>query len=243
MIARYGGVTPLNSWQCLCQNGPFAAVNQSMFSEILKCLGKEGIIIQTSEGTLLLDLKGERIVNHYSFYAAFSTPEEYTLMAEGKSLGTLPFSNPISEGAFLIFAGRRWKVISVDMDKKVIDLTPSAGGRVPKFEGGAGLVDDKIKEEMHNVYTSTNTPVYLDKTAQDLLLEARKYFLSYRLAEMSILQNGKETLIFIWKGDRIINTIFVQLLARGLKVTRDGLAISVSDCTRNDSFLWSSIRH
>jgi ATP-dependent Lhr-like helicase len=35
-------------------------------------------------------LLGEKIVNHYSFYTVFQTPEEYRLVTDsGQSLGTL----------------------------------------------------------------------------------------------------------------------------------------------------------
>ena len=230
MIAQYGGVTAKDAWRCLCKTGPFAEVDQPMFGQLLRSLGEYEIITQTSEGLLLLDIKGERLVNHYSFFAAFTTPEEYRLFAEGKQLGTLPIAYPLVDGMYLIFAGRRWVILSVDVDKKLIELAPAKGGRPPIFVGSSGLVDDKIREEMRSVYASIEMPIYLDKTAKDLLVEGRKFFLYYRLAVSPLLQAGRDTLLFIWKGDRIINTVSILLKARGLKVTRDNLVISVSDC-------------
>ena len=38
----------------------------------------------------LLGPLGERAVNHYSFYAAFTSPEEYRLFMNGRALGTVP---------------------------------------------------------------------------------------------------------------------------------------------------------
>lgn len=230
MIAQYGGVTAKDAWRCLCKTGPFAEVDQAMFGQLLRTLGECEIITQTSEGLLLLDIKGERLINHYSFFAAFTTPEEYRLVAEGKQLGTLPIAYSLAKGMYLIFAGRRWVILSVDVDKKLIELAPAKGGRPPKFVGSGGLVDDKIREEMRSVYASTEMPIYLDKTAKDLLIEGRKFFLDYRLAVTPLSQAGRDTLLFVWKGDRIVNTLSVLLRARGLKVTIDGLAISVSDC-------------
>ena len=62
------------------------------------------------DGLLLLGVAGERIVNHYSFYAAFRSPEEFRLVANGRTLGTLPVDIPADAGLLLIFGGRRWKV-------------------------------------------------------------------------------------------------------------------------------------
>lgn len=230
MIAQNGGVSAPDAWRCLCKTGPFSEVDQDLFGQVLRSLGENEIITQTAEGLLLLDIKGERLVNHYSFFAAFSTPEEYRLFAEGKQIGTLPIAYPLVEGMYLIFAGRRWIILAVDVEKNLIELAPAKGGRPPKFVGSGGLIDDRIREEMRRVYTSTENPIYLDRTSIDLLIEGRKFFLDYRLAESPVIQAGKDSLLFIWKGDRIVNTVAILLKSRGLKVTRDGLAITVSDC-------------
>jgi ATP-dependent Lhr-like helicase len=231
MIAQYGGIIAEDVWRCLCKTGPFPEVDQSMFAKLLRDLGEHEIITQISEGILLLDIKGERMVNHYSFFAAFSTPEEYRLFADGKLLGTLPIAYPIMEGAYLIFTGRRWIVKSIDIQKKLIELSHAKGGRPPKFVGGGCSVNEIVREEMWNVYRSTEIPIYLDRTGQDLLLEGRKYFLEYQLISAPLLQSGKDTLLFVWKGDRILNTISVQLRNRGFRVMQCGFMIIVSNCT------------
>jgi ATP-dependent Lhr-like helicase len=231
MIAQYGGISASNAWNCLCKTGPFAQVNQKMFALLLRGLGKSKIITQTTDGLLLLDIKGERLVNHYSFYAAFSTPEEYLLYDKGKRLGTLPVNYPLVEGMFLIFAGRRWRVISVDIQKKIIQLSPAKGGLPPRFLGGGGQVHDIIRKEMKRVYMSTQIPIYLNKEAHELLSEGRKFFFDYKLAETSVIKDGKNSLLFIWHGDCVLNTLVLLLRYVDLDVTRDDLAISVSNCS------------
>ena len=94
--------------------------------------------MQSNDGLLLHGQLGERIVNHYSFYAAFTTPEEYRLVSGDRTLGTIPIDRPIVEGSFLIFGGRRWYVMEVDAVKKVIVLEPAKGGKAPIFGGEAG---------------------------------------------------------------------------------------------------------
>ena len=84
LIAQYSGVNALQLWQVLCQTGAFRQVDQTLFMKLLRQLGQEDPIQQTHDGLLLLGIKGEKIVNHYSFYTAFKTPEEYRIVTSGK---------------------------------------------------------------------------------------------------------------------------------------------------------------
>ena len=121
------------------------------------------------DGLLIHGSRGEKLVNHYDFYSAFVTPDEYRLITSGKPLGALPIVNPVAEGSFLIFAGRRWRVVAVDQEKHVIDLAPAAGGRVPIFNSGArGDVHDHVRAEMRDIYARSDVPSYLDAPAADL---------------------------------------------------------------------------
>ena len=47
----------------------------------------------------MLGEKGERVVEHYSFYAAFQSPEEFRLEFSGRTLG------PDAKGHYVIGAG------------------------------------------------------------------------------------------------------------------------------------------
>ena len=227
MIAQYGGARAQDLWQCLCRKGPFAELDQAMFGSFLRTLSAHELLVQSSDGTILLGPSGERLVNHYSFYAAFSTTEEFRLLVDGKLIGSLPISYPLTNGSLLIFAGRRWEVRSVDLEHKVIELMAATGGRAPTFAGCGALVHDKVREEMFRVYTSEDAPIFVDKSSHSLLIEGRKTFLNLRLHERSIIANGPHTLLFVWKGDRIVNTLLVQLRALGLEVTRDSIAITI----------------
>lgn len=228
LIAQYGGIGVADAWRALRHAGPFADIDQQVFSLLLRSLGERDLIQQSSEGTLLLGLAGERIVNHFSFYAAFMTPEEYRLVSQGRTLGTLPIEHPLTEGLFLIFGGRRWRVLSVDQERKVVELIPAAGGRPPNFGGTGAPVHDKVRREMVRVYRDSGVPVYLDTQAQELLDEGRRHFSSCRLDQRSMLRQGKETILFLWAGDRVMNTVAVQLRERGLDVMQDGIALTVS---------------
>jgi ATP-dependent Lhr-like helicase len=158
LIAQYGGAKAAEAWSILCRDGAFPAVTEKVFIMLLRELAGHDLIIQSSDGTLLLGIKGERIVNHYSFYTAFITPEEYHLVSGGNELGTLPISHPLSEGSYIIFAGQRWRVRSIDVERRIVDLEPSPAGRAPRFTGGGADVNERIRQEMKAVYDLVALP-------------------------------------------------------------------------------------
>lgn len=228
LVAQHGGVRAGEAYGTLCGPGSFAGVSQGLFAMLLRALGEADLITQASDGTLLPGLKGERIINHYSFYTAFTTPEEYRLVSEGRSLGTLPIDYPLTEGALLVFAGRRWRVLSIDAEHRVVDLAHSPGGRPPRFGGTQSPVHDRVRREMLAVYQETSVPPYLDATARELLAEGRENFVRYQLAGRAVLSWGADSLLFLWAGDRVMGTVAVALAARSLEVSKDSLALTVS---------------
>ncbi|MGD1904766.1 MAG: DEAD/DEAH box helicase [Leptolyngbyaceae cyanobacterium] len=229
LIAQYGGVNASQLYQVLCQTGAFRQVTQEMFIKLLRQLGAKDLVQQTHDGVLILGLKGERLVNHYSFYTAFQTPDEYRIVTRGNMLGTLPITSPLFEGMYLIFAGRRWKVLAVDAERKVVDVTRAAAGRVPRFSGDAGFIHDKIRQEMYRIYRADDAPTFLDKTAVDLLREGRENFCRLALDNRCWAKNGKHTLLFCWMGSQVVNTICLLLRTQGLDVGMEGIAILVRD--------------
>ena len=228
-IAQHGGVTAAAAYRALCGPGsPFATVTQPQFATLLRGLGGHDVIVQAEDGTLLLGQVGERTVNHYSFYAAFKSPEEYRLFTKGRPLGTMPADQPVYTDALLIFAGRRWKVSAVDHKQKVIEVIPAAGGRPPEFTGGVGLVHDQVRAEMRSVLGTRAVPSYLSPTAAALLSEARGAYTRYQLNEQMILRFGPDTVLMPWTGSRVTQTLAAQLSAAGLEASNDGLVITVA---------------
>jgi ATP-dependent helicase Lhr and Lhr-like helicase len=229
-IAQHGGITPASGYRALCGPGsPFTVVTSTQFASLLRDLGAREVLVQSTDGTLLLGPVGERTVNHYSFYAAFAAAEEYRLFTGGRPLGTVPADLTLYPGALLIFAGRRWKVTAVDHDHKVIEVISAPGGRPPLFSGGIAGVHERVRTEMRSVLASDYVPGYLSATAASLLSEARAAYARYRLADGSILQAGPHTLLAPWTGSRAATTLTAQLSAVGLDASNDGLIITVAN--------------
>ncbi len=227
-IAQQGGIRADQAWHDLCEQGPFQEMKQSLFIKLLRCLGERDLIQQSQDGLLLLGLKGERLVNHYTFYTAFFTTEEYRISTPENVLGTLPTSMPIAEEMVLLFAGRRWQVQSVDSEKQVVMVTPAEGeGQAPQFGGSSSFVHDRVRQTMREIYRSTDVPIYLDETAKELLGEARSHFRDCGLDQEYIVGEDEQVLLFPWRGSLVMNTLQMLLLDSGLKASQEGLGIKV----------------
>ncbi|WP_330274389.1 DEAD/DEAH box helicase [Lentzea sp. NBC_00516] len=231
IIAQQQGAQPVQIWRVLCQGGPFAHVDQRMFGDVLRDLGRAELIQQEPDGLMLLGRVGEGIVNHYSFYAAFATSEEYRMVSGSRTLGTIPILHPVLPGQMMIFAGRRWQVRVVDDRAKLIELSLAGGGRAPLFAGTPAQISDVVRRRMRTWYESDEVPAYLDATARRLLEEGRSSYRRLELGTVPALAWGDDTVLFPWLGDRLLDTLAVWLTTAGFQTGRDGVALTISHCT------------
>ena len=230
VIAERGGTHAKTLYAILCRRGPFTSVSLELFVEVLRCLGdpETALIEQSPDGTLLLGTNGERLVEHYSFYSVFVTPEEYRVVVNGRTLGTLPILFPLVPMMTIVFSGRRWQVIEIHDREKTIIVSPDATGRPPKFGGDAGDLHDRVAQAMLAVYRSAETPPYLNATARALLEEGREAFRRYQLDRRSCLPLGeKETILFPWHGTMATQTLALALTQEGLSASPRHVAIEV----------------
>ena len=231
VIAERGGATARTLFDALCRRGAFATVTSELFAQVLRSLGTgdHPLIEQAPDGTILLAARGETLVEHYTFYAVFGTPEEYRVTSEGRVLGSLPVAFAVVVDSTIILAGKRWRVTAVDSSSKVIDVVPDPSGKPPKFSGSPGLLHDRVAERMREVYTSDTVPPYLDATARSLLAEARRNYRYLSLDTTPILQIGsRQTLVLAWRGTVATETLALALVGQGLKAAaRNHIVVEV----------------
>ena len=236
VIAERGGASASRLYHDLCREGPFRMVATGTFTDVLRTLGnaETGLIEQTAGGLLLLGPAGERLVEHYSFYAVFKTPEEFRLVADGRDLGTLPVDNVLSPGMMLIFSGRRWIVQEIHDREKVIMVTPAKAGTPPMFGGDPGDIHDNVIERMFTILEGEDQPVYLDQTAIGMLEEARFNYAQMGFFEGRFVSHGTGSGILATRaGTMKTATLALALRSFGYKVERhDGfLEVEADDGT------------
>ena len=209
VITERGGIKAQELFHILSHSAPFDRIPAKMFKDILRAIARPGtdLIEQSPDGTLLLGREGEILTSSYKFYAVFETEDEFRVLCAGKDLGTLPITGPTVKGMIIIFSGRRWQIIEVHPDEKVIEVKASKGGSPPKFNGNGPSRHHIIDEKMRSIYSSQDIPRYLDPNAKSLLLEGRESFTHFQLPHANFLEQGDGVLLFPWAGSAMVNTL------------------------------------
>lgn len=233
-VAQNGGATIRELYALLCDaGGPFTGVTKDEFVELVRYLGEKELLMQDSSGTLLHGRVGEKLVNHYTFYAAFATDEEYRIVAGERVLGTLPVSQTLVVGQRILFAGKTWCVEEIDDEQKTIYVKRASGGVPPLFMGGAGRTHTRVRQRMREVLESSDVPAYVDEVAKRFLAEARANYSARALANAVVIDQGGSTLLLTWLGDAANETIACLLQRRGFVASAGGPGVEVTKGTRS----------
>lgn len=227
-IAQNGGATIGQLYGLLCgPAAPFAGLSKEEFVELVRHLGQKELLTQDSAGTLLHGRLGEKLVNHYTFYAAFAADEEFRIVTGGRTLGTLPVSQGLTVGQRILLAGKTWLVEDIDEPQKTIFVVRAGGGAPPLFSGGAGRVHTRVRQRMRQLLESTEMPPFLDEVAKRFLAEARANYAARGLAKAFVVDQGSETLFLTWLGDAANEALACLLNRRGLKASAAGPGVEV----------------
>lgn len=233
VIAETGGANADPLHATLIKSGAFPTVDQATFLDVLRSMGKSDLIEQTPEGVLILGLLGEKIRRSRDFYMAFIVPEDYRVIHGGRHIGNVPSEPDLGVDAYLILAGRRWKILQVDQERKEILVQPSPAGRTPFFLGThLSDIHPKVRETMRSLLFRDDVPIYLDPKAKELLASARAAAREADLFHCAFLKDGPDIIWFPWTGSRIQRTL--DGLGRyfgGLDVEDEGIALRFKKTT------------
>ena len=233
LIAERGGIRPDVAFKLLSGPGPFAGAQSKDYVELLRHAKSEDIIEQAPDGILMLGKLGEQLVQARDFYPLFTVTQEWRLVRRSKQLGSIPLSNPVAVDNLVLFAGRRWRIISVDEKTHVIDVEPHKGGQVPKFETPSGEeAHTRLLAEMKVVYEAVDVPSFLDPTAKELLAQGRDAYRRGDLARRSVMEAGGHVLLFPWVGTSTVAAMSVALAGLGLHSEDNTVGLTVVGSTK-----------
>ena len=215
VISQWGGVRADDLFVLLCRRGPFQKVSVEDYKALLSHMGATGMIQQLSSGELVIGLEGEKLRNHYTFYAVFSTPEEFRIIAGNKTLGTIPVDSPLMPNQYIIFAGKGWIITEIDEPRKVILVRPAGGGNAPLFAGDSIQPHQRVREEMRRIYTEgdwrIDTPngkvSFADETAEELANEGIMHFQKEGMGTQNIIHSNGDSYLFAWGDPKVLFTV------------------------------------
>lgn len=231
LVSEHGGVTAAKAWEVLVRSGTFAGIDIGLFKTLLRRMGNPevGLLEQAPDGTLLPGPAGERLLESRDIFAVFMSPEEYKVIAEGgRAVGQVPGTNPFSPGQMLILAGRRWRVIEVNGQRRELTVRPAHGGVPPSFGGDAQPPADGVVEEMRRFWEELTLPAFLDPTAKQLVAEARTTYDRLGLRHSFVARHEGQLLLFPWVGEKKQQALVLALTHADLEPEPLGLAIGMS---------------
>jgi ATP-dependent helicase Lhr and Lhr-like helicase len=212
VIVERGGARAEEIYDLLCRKGPFRSIEATLFGKLLRTLGLRDILEQRPAGELILGLEGEQIARSIDFYGVFSASKEAKVLHRGRVLGTLPVLVLPKENTSIVFAGRKWKVLSVDRGKREIEVEPSASRGRPSFVGYGTPVHPRLRQKIREVLRSWTPFGYLDASAARLLSKARKVAQEAMLCTQSFVAlEPDSTLIMTWTGTCTQKTLVAML--------------------------------
>ena len=231
LVGECHGVTAATAYERLCQTGPFSHVTQANFIALLRAMAEKQLLMQDANKLLLHGTLGERLVNHYAFYAAFPDTQEYRLRQGGKELGTLPLPRSSRCDDVITFAGRRWSIQFINHEKRWVDLQISGIGKLPRTGGLGQGVHHRVRQEMRTVLASDGMAAWLDATAKMMLQDARKQYLHLQLDHLPWVEEGGSVYLFLWRGDALQEALVVLLQHQGLQASNEGICLVIKRAT------------
>ena len=198
-LASCGEMTPGELASRVLTLSCFHRISQEDYRTLLLHLLEIDHISRTENGGLIVGLAGERIVNHYKFYAVFQENVEYSVRSGPEELGTIV--KPPPPGDKIAIAGRVWVVEEVDHKRREV-FCSLVKGNIPAYFGDVpGDIHTRILERMYGVLKEQKTYPYLLRHAVCRLSDARDSFRKSRMADHPLVAlGGNMWALFPWLG-------------------------------------------
>ncbi len=214
-LMTYGELSPVDLARNVLTLPAFSNVTQEEYRLLLQYMLAEDYLQRMESGGIISGMKGEKIANHYSFYAVFQDEQAYHVHSQNGEVGTLD-SCPAVEEVFVL-AGRSWKVQSVDDERKIIYVQLVKNNRIPTWNGSGGHIHAKVVKRMKDVLLEETIYPYLQSGAVQLLSKARQFVRETGMLNVDIIPCGERSFYLCpWTGTKELSTI-KNLFSYGLK--------------------------
>ncbi len=185
---------------------PFELVQKEDYKAILISMIKNDFLEMTEEKTLIIGLKGERLINNYRFYAVFKDEDDYSVRCDSDEIGTITSPPPVGDRFAL--AGRVWEVVELDISRKLIYVKGVEGKMEISWPGDYGEIHTKILERMRLVLAENTMYPYLKQNARSRLDIARHIANNGGVPSRCLISLGGMTYcLFPWLGTRSFRTL------------------------------------
>lgn len=224
VLAAAGELTPKELAARVLTLPPFAQIAKEDYKTLLLSMAEQEYLEMTEERGLIIGLRGERLINHFKFFAVFRDQNaEYSVRCESNEIGTITAPPPVGDRFAL--AGRVWEVIQLDLSRKLVFVHGVPGKMQVSWPGDFGEVHTRILQRMHQVLTESTEYPYLKENALQRLRRARALAASAGISDRPLCPlGGMQYCLFPWLGTRSFRTLRRLLLAHAAELGLSNLA-------------------
>jgi ATP-dependent Lhr-like helicase len=180
---------------------PFKYVEEEDYRILLRHMLKTNMLQLTDERTILVGLEGEKLINSYKFLATFKAYDEYKVVNDGVTIGTLTGESPV--GDVFTLAGFTWEVVEVLTTQKIILVKKAVGYGAFPWPGTYRDIHTKIIRQIHTILSQDIIYPYLRPRAAERLQQAQQTAQTSGMLNEPILHlGGKSWCLFPWLGSK-----------------------------------------
>ncbi|WP_160031680.1 DEAD/DEAH box helicase [Paenibacillus sp. An7] len=184
----------------------FRQIEPAEYKTFLQYLLDIDHIERTEEGTLIIGLGGEKIVNNYRFYAVFKDDEEHTVYNGSEEIGSITTVPP--PGYCFSLAGKLWKVEEIDTKHKSLYVKSAKGKVDTLWLGAGGDIHTLVIQKMREVLESDDLYPYLTPSAANRLERARRLARESGLLKSVVIPAGGDSFFILpWAGSKQFRTL------------------------------------
>ena len=191
---------------------PLSQIEKEDYRALLVSMINDECLELTDEKTLIIGLKGERLINSFKFYAVFKDSEDFTVRCDSEEIGTITTPPPVGDRFAL--AGRVWEVKEVDIQRRLIFVKRVDGKMEVSWPGDSGEIHTKILLAMKDVLFNGKDYLFLGDNAKVRLENARRVASNAKIEDKTVIfLGGQSYVVFPWLGTRSFRT-FKRLMQK-----------------------------
>ncbi|GGF62658.1 ATP-dependent helicase [Paenibacillus albidus] len=215
ILKSMGEAEPEELQEAVLSLPSFQGIEPADYEAFMTYMLGMGQIERMDEGSLIIGMAGEKIVNNFRFYAVFKDDEEHVVYNGTEEIGSITTVPP--PGYCFTLAGKLWKVEEVDNRHKAVYVKTSRGKVDTLWLGAGGDVHTRIMNKIREVLGATALYPYLAPSAAARLERARRLAKESGLLQRSVLPAGGDSMFILpWAGSRQFRTL-ERLLKNNLK--------------------------
>ena len=220
ILYAHQGLTPPQLARRVLGLSPFQQVSAEQFRALLRHLIDIDHIQQTERADLIIGYSAEKIVNNYKFFAVFADDTDYRVRDKSREIGTIP--TPPAVDDTLVLAGYIWRVLRVDYQQKIVEVTRAGRKGHQRWFGGGADIHTRVLQRMRRLLLEDSQHSYMRERAVERLRLARDAARGAGVAQSSILSlTDSQFLLLPWHGTRQCNTLMALLRYAGLSSPGD----------------------